>query len=152
MVLVTNVSPPDSVHILSFVQVLPTFCPIIVQILATFCFCPAFDYFLSQTFQLLSRSVPVIVLISLSDLIFVLLMSTHQTPIQAKSKRQKLVKSWTGEFLFLPSSYPVAGQTLDNLRTFISPMFVHILSKVLISPQMSVFYTWTKTRYILYIV
>ena len=99
-VLVTNVSPPISVHILSFVQVLPTFCPMIVQYLTTFCLCPTFDYFLSQNFQFLSRSVPVIVLISLTDLIFVLLLSTHLTPIQAKSKRQKLVKSWTWEFSF----------------------------------------------------
>ena len=151
-VLHVNVRTPDFVHILSSVQVLSTFCPMIVQFLTTFCLCPAFDYFLSQNFQFLSRSVPVIVLISLADLIFVHLLSTHLTPIQAKSRRQKLVKSWTGNFLLLPSSYPVAGQTLDNLRTFISPIFVHILSKVLISPQILIFYNLTKTRHILDIV
>ena len=151
-----NVRTPDFVHILSSVQVLSTFCPMIVQFLTTFCLYPAFDYFFSLNFQFFSRSVQVIVLISLADLIFVHLLSTHMTPIQAISRRQKLVKSWTGIFLLHPSSYPVAGQTLDNLRTFISPMFVHILSKVIISPGVSVcitvFYTWTKTRYILDVV
>ena len=92
-VLHVNVRTPDFVHILSSVQVLSTFCPMIVQFLTTFCLCPAFDYFMSQNCQLLSRSHPVIVLLSMTDPIFVLLLSTPLTPIQAKSIRQKLVKS-----------------------------------------------------------
>ena len=88
-----NVGQPVSVHILSFVQNLSTFCPIIVQLLTTFCLRPAFDYFLAQNCLLLSRFVPLIVLLSSTIPISVLFLSTCLTLIQAKSRRQKVFKS-----------------------------------------------------------
>ena len=93
LVLDPNVGQPVSVHILSFVQNLSTFCPIIVQLLTTFCIRPAFDYFLAQNCLLLSRFVPLIVLLSSTIPISVLFLSTRLTLIQAKSRRQKVVKS-----------------------------------------------------------